>query len=206
MTAAGDPAARLLVVDDHPLVTTPLVDALAERGLAVEVAATAGEARTKLAKAAFDLCVLDLNLPDENGLDLLAARAAEGAYGPAVVVVSGVGDADEIGVAFDLGAIGFVSKAASFRGLVAAMLAFAAGGPTHPAVWDDGAGELVDAETYFAERTCLTPRERAVFRLLKLGVSDKEIAHRLGRSIHTVRAQVRSVLRKKGINRRAERL
>jgi DNA-binding CsgD family transcriptional regulator len=72
-------------------------------------------------------------------------------------------------------------------------------------VWDEAAGGFRPfAET--ADEATLTPREEEIYALLRAGCADKEIAHRLGRSIHTVRVHIRAVMRKRRVNRRARRV
>jgi CheY-like chemotaxis protein len=62
---------NILVVDDNQLVLYGLAKALQSDALAVETAATANKALKKLSFCAYDLCLLDINLPDLNGLELM---------------------------------------------------------------------------------------------------------------------------------------
>ena len=65
-----DEAAHLLVVDDDSRIRNLISRFLAEHGFRVTVAESAAEARKKLASFAFDLLVLDVMMPGENGMDL----------------------------------------------------------------------------------------------------------------------------------------
>jgi two-component system, OmpR family, phosphate regulon response regulator OmpR len=69
---------HLLVVDDDERLRELLRRYLTEQGFRVTTAADAGEARAKLVSLAFDLLVLDVMMPGENGLDLTGALRAEG--------------------------------------------------------------------------------------------------------------------------------
>src|ERR1700682_4193093 len=63
-------AARILIVDDDASFATAVAEIATLQGLRAETAATLGEARAKLREASFDLVILDLDLPDGNGLTL----------------------------------------------------------------------------------------------------------------------------------------
>ena len=66
-----DDAPHLLVIDDDQRIRTLLSRYLSDNGFRVDVAANAEEARTRLGSLAFDLLILDVMMPGENGLDLL---------------------------------------------------------------------------------------------------------------------------------------
>ncbi len=70
MAPASQPAAHILVVDDHPDIRQSLAAYLTRQGMAVTTAADAGEAGALLARHRFDLIVLDVMMPGEDGLSL----------------------------------------------------------------------------------------------------------------------------------------
>jgi len=72
-SAPDDDAPHLLVVDDDTRIRTLLNRFLSEHGFRVTIAATAAEARRKLAGLDFDLIILDIMMPGENGVDLTKA-------------------------------------------------------------------------------------------------------------------------------------
>lgn len=119
--------------------------------------------------------------------------------------MSGSSDRDEIAIALDHGAQAFVAKSLPFEDVVRAIettLTLPAG--DEPFLWDEGADGFVPISTLFPKGTLLSPQERKVFALMRQGLQDKQIAAELDRSIHTVRVQIRSILRKRGSRRRGE--
>lgn len=107
--AAPDGAARILAVDDDPEMQLLLRHVLSGTGREVRLAATAAEARAALAASRFDLVLLDLVLPDDDGVHLLEeVRAA--VAGTPVVVLSGRTRGEERERCLSLGAVAYVEK------------------------------------------------------------------------------------------------
>jgi two-component system, OmpR family, phosphate regulon response regulator OmpR len=77
LAVPGDDAPHLLVVDDDTRIRTLLQQFLSSNGFRITVAGTAAEARRKLAGLDFDLLVLDVMMPGENGVDLTKSLRAE---------------------------------------------------------------------------------------------------------------------------------
>src|SRR5215207_10903672 len=102
-----------LVVDDHPLLRESIVTKLRSMGAAeVYEAASVAEARARAhASGPCDLCILDLGLPDGNGLDLLGELRNSG--WPRLVVLSAADDPYSVRAAFVAGAHGYLLKNAS---------------------------------------------------------------------------------------------
>jgi two-component system KDP operon response regulator KdpE len=99
---------RILVVDDEPQILRTLATNLRARGIEVDLAANAAEALSSLAASRPDLVLLDLGLPDMDGVDLiLAIRAANDV--PIVVVSVREREADKVR-ALDAGADDYVTK------------------------------------------------------------------------------------------------
>ena len=121
---------KVLLVDDHPLILSALQAMIQELGPDVRVTAvgSAGAARSALAADAnFDLVLLDLQLGDASGFDVLVEmRKAHPAL--PVVVISASDRASDVIQAIDLGAMGFVPKRASNDTLVDALRLVMAGG------------------------------------------------------------------------------
>ena len=83
---------HVLIVDDEAEIRDSLQSILHEEGYLVTTAATATEAMELLRDAAYDVVLLDIWLPDRDGLDTLGEiKALEGANAPEVVIISGHG-------------------------------------------------------------------------------------------------------------------
>jgi DNA-binding NarL/FixJ family response regulator len=200
--------ARVLLVDDHPLVGASLSQAIERLGSQVTLVAAIDGARQALREQAFDVLFLDINFPDGRGPDLLKDPDLAAHLPARRFLISGVVDADEIMMAFDDGAQGFISKGLSFADLVAAVEAVIAdkhlAEGTDALIWQPEQAGFLPVGDVFPKESLLSPREREVFRYMRIGCQDKEIAHQVGRSIHTIRVQIRSIRRKRGLARRAE--
>jgi DNA-binding NtrC family response regulator len=103
------PLGHILVVDDEPSILSTLKKALSLEGYAVDVAGGIGIAEERLAKKTYDILLLDVALPDGDGLDLLGRLKAAG-NDSAVVMMSGHGTIDAAVRATKLGALDFLEK------------------------------------------------------------------------------------------------
>ena len=104
----SDDAAHLLVVDDDSRIRTLLHRFLSQNGYRVTVAASAAEARLKLDQLAFDLLVLDVMMPGENGLDL--ARAVRARSGVPILMLTARSEADDRIEGLETGADDYLTK------------------------------------------------------------------------------------------------
>lgn len=111
-------AARILVVDDEADIRGLLKEILTEEGYEVEVAADATEARTARAMRAFDLVLLDIWMPDTDGITLLREWSVSEGYHCPVVMMSGHGTVETAVEATRLGAFDFVEKPLSLTKLL----------------------------------------------------------------------------------------
>jgi len=172
------------IVEDDPAVRESLSMLFTERGHAVEVFADAGSFLSALDGATTGCVILDLNLPDMNGIDLLR-HAGRLAPDLGFVVLTGRADVRQAVEAMQLGAIDFVEKPAPPERLFAAV-AQARPGRRHA---DPVAMARIDR---------LTRREHEVMVLLVAGHTNKEIARRLGISPRTAEVHRRNAMRKTG--------
>jgi two-component system nitrogen regulation response regulator NtrX len=102
---------HVLVVDDEAEIRDSLESILAEEGYLVTTAASAGEALTLLADAIYDVVLLDIWLPDRDGLDALTdIRQMDAAHVPEVIIISGHGTIEAAVRATKLGAYDFLEK------------------------------------------------------------------------------------------------
>jgi DNA-binding NtrC family response regulator len=103
------PLAHLLVVDDEPSILTTLQKALSLEGYAVDVAGGVKVAEDKLKKRAYDLCLVDVMLPDGDGVELLERMRAAKNDTP-IIMMSGHANIDTAVRAVRVGALNFLEK------------------------------------------------------------------------------------------------
>lgn len=108
---------RILIVDDDADIVALLTRYLGGHGFRVSGAGNGAELRAHVEGAGTDVILLDLGLPDEDGLALL--RYLQGAWNGPVIVVSGRGEPVERVIGLELGADDFVSKPFDLRELLA---------------------------------------------------------------------------------------
>ena len=107
---------HVLIVDDEAEIRDSLESILSEEGYLVTSAATAGEALTLLADAIYDVVLLDVWLPDRDGLDALGdIRQMDSAHIPEVIIISGHGTIEAAVRATKLGAYDFLEKPLSLE-------------------------------------------------------------------------------------------
>lgn len=196
---------RVLFVDDHPLILSSLAEMLRHIGYEVKTARGLSEALPHIGKAnLFDVVLLDINLAQENGIDLL--EQVDLRLVGKVVMLSGIAEHEWVLHGFEKGAFGFIPKSIEPDEIIAAISAMLSAQKLQCSgwVWDSVAKKLVDAQDFFPRSVTLTSKEREVFMLLRAGKLDKQIADELGMSIHTVRVHLRAIKRKRGHNRRSE--
>jgi len=199
----------VLIVEDHRVVGEGLEAALRVNGFAPVLSACESadavmeEART----LAPDLVLLDLQLDKGgDGYDLIRPLVALGAT---VVVLTGVTDRIQLALCLEAGAIGVVSKAGSFTGLLE-QVQRAAGGQAVTSVTDRAAytEELRQHRVAEKARTApfegLTRRETEVLGLILEGLSAQEMARESYVSLPTIRTQIRSIFLKLGVNSQLE--
>jgi len=109
--------ARILVVDDEANIRELLDEILSEEGYDVTTAEDAAHAREARRAASFDLTLLDIWMPDTDGITLLKEWADSGSLGP-VVMMSGHGTVDTAVEATRLGALDFIEKPVSLSQLL----------------------------------------------------------------------------------------
>src|SRR5690606_10975754 len=102
-------SARILVVDDEANIRALIEEILSEEGYEVTTAADAQEARAARDQRDYDLVLLDIWMPDTDGISLLKEWSDSGAGG-AVVMMSGHGTVDTAMEAMRLGALDFIEK------------------------------------------------------------------------------------------------
>jgi DNA-binding NarL/FixJ family response regulator len=193
---------KVLVVDDHPLVREGMRHLLAGLDGHVQVleASSADAALEALDRNPdLELALLDVNLPDRDGMALLTEFGGKAPDLP-VVMLSGILDVALMRQALDTGAAGFIPKSALSQVILPALRLVLAGGiyvppemllPRAPDVAATGAPGF-------------TMRQRQVLALIVDGKSNKEIAAALQLSEPTVKAHVVAVFRALQVRTRAQ--
>jgi DNA-binding NarL/FixJ family response regulator len=194
---------KILVVDDHALVREGLrqvLKGLAEQVEVLEAARCSVAFELAAANPDLDLVLLDLGLPDLNGLDALDHFGLRLADVP-VIVLSGTDDPAPMRASFARGAAGFIPKSSLSEVLISALRLVLAGGTYVPSelLGDSPAAHPVRPGGSLA----ITDRQHDVLQLLVDGCSNKEIARRLDISEQTVKAHVTSILRALEVSSRA---
>jgi DNA-binding NarL/FixJ family response regulator len=209
----GDDLIRLLLVDDHATLRELMAERLGlQPGLAVAGAAgSLAEARALLAAGvAVDVALVDLDLPDGHGAELVhdLRRRDPGAL---ALVLTGSCDQRDHARAVAAGAAAILPKTTPIREVVGAVRRLHAGAAF---LSREEVAELVRQAEVWEERGAaeraalgrLTAREREVLRLLAEGLGDKEIADRLYLSDRTVRNHMTHLLAKLGVDSRLQAL
>jgi len=200
---------RVLIIEDNEPTRERLVRAIAAHPEELELAAAVGTCREALLALRRDppeVLLVDLDLPDGHGIELIrAARALSSDTQSMVVTV--FGDEKSVLGAIEAGARGYLLKDASAEGVGVAILQLLAGGsPITPAI----AQHLI---LRFQERApsvereagpSLSRRELEVLELVVKGFTFPEIAGLLALSPHTVGTFVRRIYRKLEVRSRGE--
>ncbi len=193
---------RLFLVDDHEMVREGLKKMLAHYRDIVIVgeAGTAAEALRAVQTAQPHVVLLDMQLPDRPGLEILPELQAL-SPAPAVLVLTVHDDDDLVLGAARNGARGYVLKHTSHEDLAAAIRQVASGGHHFgPEV----VGALVQGQRRSEKGVTLTSRETDVLRLLADGLSNREIGARLYLSGDTIKSHLGSIYRKLGVDSRTQ--
>jgi DNA-binding NarL/FixJ family response regulator len=203
--ASSPPPLKILLVDDHGLVREALI-ILLEREDGMKVVGSAGtgeEAVLAARRLRPDLIVMDLVLPDLNGID--ATRRILGDFPlMRIIVLSACHTPEHVCRALRAGALGYVVKAASGAELIRAVKAVSGGhkfvSPTITPLFPDGVLDISLAKSSF-ER--LSKREREVLRRIVAGLSSADIAQQLGLSPKTVDTYRGRLMVKLGVSNRS---
>lgn len=187
---------KVLIVDDHSVVIYGLKSAIETHGYqVVAVAGSVNEARAFMAQTNPAAIIVDVNLPDGSGFDLVA-WARKFSPSMAIVILTLNDGADYVRAAKIAGANAFIVKSAPLSELLAA-LDFAIASP-HSFSSNHHYGLAVD--------TGLSARELAVLHSINQGMSNAAISQQLFISISTVKAHVSSILRKLKADNRVQAL
>lgn len=189
---------RVLCVDDHPVVRDgigAMIKLQPDMTLA-GTAATGGEALQQLSELRPDVTLVDLQLPDMSGFDLIKKIKDKSPDARIVVLSSYEGDVD-IQRAIEAGALGYVAKGIVREDLLETIRSVHAGKRRLPAAVAQKLAEHMADEP-------ISPRELDVLSLMAAGRRNKEIASELAIAEDTVKMHVRNILSKLQVSDRTE--
>ena len=197
---------RVLIVDDHDIVREGIKQILSEtRDITVASEAhTGAEAMSQARRGGCDVIVLDLNLPDRPGLDVLAQIRSIAPQLP-ILIFSMHSEASYVSRALQAGALGYVSKNSARVHLVSAIRKLAHGERfLAPEFAETIAFTMVDHAGGKAAHSRLSDREFQVLCLIAAGKPPREIAADLNLSVKTVGTHRARLLEKMQLKNNAE--
>jgi DNA-binding NarL/FixJ family response regulator len=187
---------RILAVDDHPLVRQGIAGLVAiqpDMTLAGE-ASNGRDAIQQFREHRPDITLMDLQMPEMNGIDAIIAIRNEFPEARVIVLTTYVGDV-QILRALKAGARAYLLKNLLHKELLDTIRAVHAGKKT---LSPDASYQLAE----HAIDDALTPGEISVLRLIAAGNANKQIAHQLAVTEETVKGRVKNILSKLGANDR----
>jgi DNA-binding NarL/FixJ family response regulator len=189
-------AIRILAVDDHQLIRQGIAGLIADQpGMTVVAEAANGrEAIEQFRRHRPDITLMDLQMPDLNGIDAITAIRAEFPEARIIVLTTYMGDVQVLR-AIKAGAAGYLLKSTLVNEMLEAIRAVHAG---RKALSAEVSFDLAD----HAAQDALSPLEVRVLSLIADGHTNKEIAAKLSVTEEAVKSQVRSILSKLGTDDR----
>jgi len=189
---------RVLCVDDHPVVRDGIaaIISLQPDMVLAGAAATGGEALERFFELRPDVALVDLQLPDMSGFDLIKKIKDKSPNARIIVLSSHEGDVD-IQRALEAGAQGYVAKGIVRGELLETIRSVHAGKRRLPAAVAQKLAEHMADEP-------ISARELEVLSLMAAGKRNKEIASELSIAEDTVKMHVRNILSKLQVNDRTE--
>jgi DNA-binding NarL/FixJ family response regulator len=199
---------RILIADDHELVRRGLAAELSQiPGWEVAAEAADGQQAAALAQTLKpDLIVLDLSMPELNGL-AATRRILEADPAARILILTAHESEQLVREVLDAGALGYVLKSDAGRVLVTALQSLLVGAPFFTSkvartVLDGYLGRIPAPE--LAGASVLSAREQEIVQLLAEGKSNKEVARALGISVKTAETHRSNIMRKTGLGSLAE--
>lgn len=188
---------KLLVADDHEVVRRGLHTLFKDTDVKIVAEAVNGkEAVEQTLKHKPDVVLMDIRMPDVDGLDAIEKLRKKSPDTP-VVILSTYDNPTYVARSVALGAFDYVLKGAPRKELIAAVSRAARRDhPTESSILQRVKVTLEKKREGVGEEMPLTERETQVLRHIALGLSNREIARSLEISVETVKEHVQNILRK----------
>jgi DNA-binding NarL/FixJ family response regulator len=198
----------VFLLDDHELVRHGLRTVLEVAG-DIEIVGEAGsaaEALVRVPAARPQVAILDVRLPDGDGITVCREIRASIEPPPACLMLTSYSDDEALFGAIMAGAAGYLLKQISGRELVSAVRTVAAGGSMLDAQVTATVMSRLRGETGATDPryVLLSPQEKRVLELIAKGLTNREIGRQLYLAEKTVKNYVSAVLHKLGLQRRTE--
>lgn len=196
---------RILIVDDHTVVRAGLRQIISEAPdmQVVAEAATAREAIETVSAGNIDLVLLDVSLPDKNGLEVLKQIRSE--FPVMRVLLLSMHAEDQYGIrALKAGASGYLTKESAPEQLIAALRKVAQGGKYITPSLAEQIVYSFESDANVQPHENLSDREYEVMCLIASGKTVKEIAEQLFLSVKTVSTYRARVLEKMHLKNNSE--
>jgi two-component system nitrate/nitrite response regulator NarL len=210
--AAGDddedpgaaPRTRVLIADDHPIYHEGVAGVLGSEPTLELVGRVelASEALEEIRRLTPDVALVDLRLPDMDGIEVVEVLRREGVP-TRIVIISAYEDSAMVYRAIAAGAHAYLSKVSSAAALLRTIEAVARGETVIPASMQAGLADEIRARQAAGDGPVLTARELEVLRHTADGLSAPEIAERLVLGVTTVKTHLHNVYGKLGVSDRA---
>lgn len=200
---------RVLVIDDHALFRVGLRELLERRGIRVVGATGDGREGIRLVgELKPDIVLLDLRIPNMDGLSILRELRSKGHAMPIVMLTTSSDERDLV-ECLRAGAQGYLIKDMEPEQVVEALRSVTKGQTVVAPGLTGILAKVVQGEVPEPPRRTgpfdeLTPREREILQHLAEGQSNKAIGRNLGISDGTVKLHVKAILRKLGVHSRVE--
>ncbi len=193
---------RVILADDHKIVREGLRWMLADaEDVEIVGEADSGSSLLELVdKVSADIVLLDVRMPEMNGLDALALLK-DRAPDLRVIILSMHDEPAYVKRAVELGAAGYLLKSSDRDELIGALAAVAAG---NSYIQGEVTETLMKTISGQEASSLLSPRETEILALVSRGLENKQIAAELGISEATVKTHLKGVFGRLGVSSRAE--
>ena len=201
---------RILIIDDHPIFRHAMVTILCKKfpdSQTIEANSLSEALEVLEADSAFDLVMLDLNMPETCGLNGLLEIRNQHPNLP-VVIISAETEKHNILQTISYGAVGFISKSSKIEEIATSVESIFEGNVCLPSeiLRTSSTRNRVKKEDAISldQIRSLTRKELAVLKYLTQGLANKVIAYELNISETTVKSHVSSILKKLGASNRVK--